>query len=193
MFDWLGGLLGYKATKDTNVASAQQAQRQMDFQERMSNTAVQRRMADLKTAGINPILAGSKEASSPAGAMAPVQNPTSSAIQAARQKTELKLLNSQNVLTDQKRLTEIILGYKAAIESDKLLADTDYIKNKVDMTSLPAVVSGSTAALVARMLKAAYDANPINSRSRQDTNRLTAKKMNLQSLFDSLQSQMDSL
>jgi hypothetical protein len=74
----LGGLaigaLGYKGTKDQNVASAQQAQNQMDFQERMSNTAVQRRMADLQKAGINPILAGSKEASSPAGAMAPQFN-----------------------------------------------------------------------------------------------------------------------
>ena len=74
----LGGLalgaIGYKGAKDQNVASAQQAQQQMDFQERMSNTAVQRRMADLQKAGINPILAGSKEASSPAGAMAPMVN-----------------------------------------------------------------------------------------------------------------------
>ena len=74
----LGGLaigaLGYKGTKDQNVASAQQAQNQMDFQREMSNTAVQRRMADLKKGGLNPILAGQKEASSPAGAMAPQFN-----------------------------------------------------------------------------------------------------------------------
>jgi hypothetical protein len=50
------GALGYKGTKDQNVASADQAQNQMDFQERMSNTAVQRRMADLQKAGINPII-----------------------------------------------------------------------------------------------------------------------------------------
>ncbi len=44
----LGGLFGYKGTKAQNIASAAQAQKQMDFQREMSNTAIQRRMADLK-------------------------------------------------------------------------------------------------------------------------------------------------
>ena len=81
----IGGLFGYKGAKKQNVASAQQAQQQMDFQREMSNTAVQRRMADLKKAGINPILAGTKEASSPGGAMAPMVNQAASAVSAAQQ------------------------------------------------------------------------------------------------------------
>ena len=40
-------------------------------------------MADLKKAGINPILAASKEASSPAGAMAQMQNGSAGAINSA--------------------------------------------------------------------------------------------------------------
>lgn len=93
----LSGLFGRSSAKDQNRAADAQAQREMDFQERMSSTSHQREVADLRAAGLNPILSAHGGASSPGGAMAPVVN-TSEPLRDSIKSSAASALDSANIM-----------------------------------------------------------------------------------------------
>lgn len=146
-------------TEETNAANAQQAANQQAFQASMSNSSYQRAVADLKAAGLNPMLAYSNGgASTPTGAQATMQNPLSNAVSSAQAQKQLDAtvdsLKAQTDLARNKSFTE-------AATQDLLTqqVEAQSLSNKLSAATIPFQISTSQAnsALAAASLPAAVN------------------------------------
>jgi len=96
----ISGVLGYKAQKDTNETNINLGREQMAFQERMSGSAYQRGVEDMKKSGLNPMLAYSQGgASSPMGSMPQIQNAVGAGMSTAAQSSQVMQGIAQMVST----------------------------------------------------------------------------------------------
>jgi len=134
-------LVGSEGSSRQNSANKREAKKNRDFQRFMSDTAVFRRQQDLKRSGINPILAGRYDASTPPGAMAVMQNVGAAGLEGAstaanigKTMEETETINQQAKTLAAQAKNQTAQAWLTNFQGSLVNADIDYRYRLIEKT-----------------------------------------------------------
>lgn len=151
----ISGLFGFAGQRSANETNIELGREQMAFQERMSGTAYQRAVTDMRSAGLNPMLAYSQGgASAPVGSMPQVQNAAGAGVSTAAQ-AMATIQAVQSIAQSEAQTAQLKAGtdkirsetLENSLHSAKLAADVDQAKAGAFKSTEEGFVSRHEAAI----------------------------------------------
>lgn len=161
-------VLDYLGRRQQNRAQRQEARAAEAFSERMANTQVQRRKADLEAAGFNPALAYGDAAASPGGVQAQIGNELGNVVSSAQQ---ARAMRQQFAMMGEQLKVVREQGREARSKAD--IADFDAQKRRLEQQVWNAIATGEQMDLsspLARSIKSQFEATSLAPESIRSSN-----------------------
>lgn len=128
--DW-GAIIGGAASLFGTALAVREANKNRRFQKEMSDTAHQREVADLRAAGLNPILSATRGASTPSGSQADVSDAGSKAVATA---LAVKQARANIELTDAQALKARTEAYD--LQTQGMSGRYEKLRSEADLAEL---------------------------------------------------------